>query len=667
MQTGDQFDSPVMPQIRSGRIVILDRVRSSVGVRLALAIVWVVSLVLATTTAQPVLPALTLDSSYQVALFTTFERHLSFGTDVIWTYGPYGWLNTPFFFDLPLARLAIIANVGAAILFLSLLAAYLWSRRVGTLQWVVVGLILGALVDWASYVTFDNLLTYSALILLLIATSTTVQRTSIAAAISAGALLGLASLIKDTDLILAVGFLGAAVGFGLVLGRRSIAWAPAAAVVAFVGLWLVEGARITSIPAYLRMVYEMSSGYSAAMSRANDYHLLLVCAVVILALLFAGSVAALAWREWQLAMALLMSVPLAFVGFKESFVRYSYLSYFFTILLLLCLIAPDVFAKLSGRKSAANACRPGWWAIAGITVGVVITTVPVPYLLVPRAATLYAYRQAFWSTYYPSFREQQRNDVIAAVQGRFPLPAPIVARLQGGGDVDVMPTDIDVVFGYGLNWNPRPILQSYAAYTPYLDQADAAHISSNSAARYVLYYYDPQNSLDNRYPIFDEPSAFRALIENYALADASGPLLLERRTSPVLDRSSSLGTSCAQLGNWISVPSSNPGQFVYSNLDVPYSLSGSVLNVFYRAAELQITFQYGDGSISPEFRLIQRVAGDGLLMSAYAGSQTDLAHLLAGQIDHPISAFRVTAAMGPGDYSGSVCSTFVARDAPPAS
>jgi hypothetical protein len=647
--------------------VLLSRVRSSVAARLALAGAWVVALIVASTTAQPVLPALTLDSSYQVALFTAFERHLSFGTDVIWTYGPYGWLDSPFFFDLPLARLAILANVGAGTLFITLLATYLWWRQAGLAQWLVVGLILAVLVDWASYVTLDTLLSYSALILLLFAISAVPQRVRIVGAVSGGGLLGLASLIKDTELVVAVVFLGVAVGYGLILGHRSILWAPGAAVVAFLGLWLVEGARITSIPAYLRMVYEMSSGYSAAMSRANDYHLILVCAVAIIILLLIGSVAAFALREWQLAMVLVLSVAIAFVGFKESFVRYSYLSYFFTVLLVLCLIAPDVFAKRSGTRAIANAFKPGWWVVAGLAVGVVITTVPAPYLLVPRAPIAYAYRQAVWSTFYSSFAAAQHRDVIGAVQGRFPLPAPIIAKLRSGGDVDVMPTDIDVVYGYGLDWNPRPVLQSYAAYTPYLDQADALHIASSSASRYVLYYYDPQNSLDNRYPLFDEPSAFRALIENYALADASGPLLLEHRTSRVSDVSNSLGSSCVQLGEWIAVPSSDPSQFVYSRLDVPYSPAGFVRNLAYRAGELDISFRYDNGSVSPQFRLIQRVAGDGLLISAYAASQADLAHLFSGQIDHPVSAFRVASPAGSGDYTGTVCSTFIGSASPPGS
>ncbi|MDR2058321.1 MAG: hypothetical protein LBP83_08620, partial [Dysgonamonadaceae bacterium] len=39
--------------------------------------------------------------------------------------------------------------------------------------------------------------------------------------------------------------------------------------------------------------------------------------------------------------------------------------------------------------------------------------------------------------------------------------------------VDVFPYDIALLYAYDLNWSPRPVFQSYSAYTPVLDQINA--------------------------------------------------------------------------------------------------------------------------------------------------------------------------------------------------
>jgi hypothetical protein len=633
--------------------------------RFALAALWVVVLTAITTTAQPILPDIGIDSSWQLAIYTAFQRHLDFGTNVIWTYGPYGWLNYPFFFDLPLSRLAVLANVGANIALLCLLAAHLWVRRVGLIQWLIVGAILGGIVDWSTYVSFDSSITYASMLLLVFALTSDRPRSQLWCAVGGGALLGLASLVRGTDLIIGVVLLAIATAYGFGFRRPWPALPAIAAAVTFVLLWIVSLEAIGSIPAYLRGVYEVSSGYSAAMSRLYESSLVLPFAVIILLLLGTGVTLAFALRDRETGLILLFCLPIGFVSFKEGFVRHSYLSFFYTILVLLCLAAPEILSERPRHHLATPTIRPTWWLVAGLCVGVLITTIPTPFLLLPRAPIVRVYAQAATSVYSASFRDRQQSDIVRTIQQHYHLSAGLIATLRNG-DVDVMPWDTDLIYGYQLNWNPRPVLQSYVAYTSYLDQADANHFSSSKGPRYVVYYfYDYEHSLDSRYTAFDEPSAFRALLEHYVPVDTSGPLLLQRRSVSVPDGATPMGRTCASLGEWISVPASVPGRFVYSNLEIPYSVSGVLLDVLYKPAELRITFRYGADSMSPAFRLIPRVAGDGFLVAGYAGNADEFAHLFEGLVDNPITAFQVTAPNGPQDYASGVCSQFVSREAPP--
>jgi hypothetical protein len=625
---------------------------------------WVLGLTALTLPSYPVLPDIGIDPSWQIAIITAFQRHLNFGTDIIWSYGPYGWLDVPYLFDLSLPRLAIVANIGADLLFLSLLAAQLWYRRANVLIWVVVGSIIGLVVEWSAYITFGATITLAAILLLIFAFEAPRAKNQLSAVGSAGALLGLVSLVKGTDLVVSVGVLIVAMAFGFLFKRRYLALTTVAAAFSFLLLWIISREDVTSIPAYVRGIYETASGYSAAMARDHSYSLLLGVSVIILLLLAYGVVIAIFARDRSMAFALSLCVPIAFVAFKEGFVRHTYPSFFEPVLVLLCILAPTVVARSSPSLLLIRSFRPAWWCVAGLIIGILFTTFPGPYFVENRVTTGDNLRKVVLSTYSASSRQQQQDRITTAIKQRYPLPDSYLAVLSGGS-VDVMPWDTDLVYGYQLAWNPRPVVQSYGAYTPYLDHADAVHLSSPQAARYILYYfYDYAGELDNRYPLYDEPEAYRALLENYSVVDTSGPLLLERRATPLAGSATALGRSCADLGSWISVPSAGPDQYVYASVEAPYSPVGRVLNTVYKPAELRITFQYGSGSNSPSFRLIGAVAGDGLLMSGYAENLDQFADLFKGRIDNPVTAFQVSVPSGVGDYAGQVCATFVTREMP---
>src|SRR5260370_37967587 len=129
------------------------------------AAAWVLLLTALTLPSYPVLPDIGIDPSWQIAIIKAFQQHLNFGTDIIWSYGPYGWLDVPYLFDLSLPRLAIVANISADLLFLSLLAAQLWHREANALLWVIVGLMIGLVVGWSASVQFGAAITFAAILL----------------------------------------------------------------------------------------------------------------------------------------------------------------------------------------------------------------------------------------------------------------------------------------------------------------------------------------------------------------------------------------------------------------------------------------------------------------------------------------------------------------------
>jgi hypothetical protein len=80
------------------------------------------------------------------------------------------------------------------------------------------------------------------------------------------------------------------------------------------------------------------------------------------------------------------------------------------------------------------------------------------------------------------------------------LPRAAWERLRSG-TVDVVPWGVALVNTYGLDWKPRGVIESYAAYTSYLDQLDAQRYLADGPDMVVL----SDMTIDNRYAPYDEP------------------------------------------------------------------------------------------------------------------------------------------------------------------
>jgi hypothetical protein len=77
-------------------------------------------------------------------------------------------------------------------------------------------------------------------------------------------------------------------------------------------------------------------------------------------------------------------------------------------------------------------------------------------------------------------REQANFDAMRRSEiARTPLP-------QIGGTVDAYPTDVSALLSHGFDYEPRPVLQSYAAYTPRLSALNAAHLRGSRAPENLL-------------------------------------------------------------------------------------------------------------------------------------------------------------------------------------
>ena len=216
----------------------------------------------------------------------------------------------------------------------------------------------------------------------------------------------------------------------------------------------------------------------------------------------------------------------------------------------------------------------------------------------------------------------------------FPLKAETVGMLSGH-TMDVFPSEITITEAYGFKWDPRPVFQSYSAYTEYLDTLNAKHFSSDSAPQYVLYAL---HTVDDRYAIFDEPATFRTLLQKYKPCAVDGNFIVLRQTpSPDTITEKYLGRADVGFNKLILLPRVD-NELLFMKIHIEYSLTGLITRLLYKPQN--VFFGFFDEKkhfIDKPRRLIFTNSNDGLFVGRYIANQNDLLEIWNGNIQQNIA------------------------------
>jgi len=684
--------------------------------------------------------------SWQIGVVLAARAHLQWGTQIIWTYGPLGYLDRPVFVYFPQWLVAVGSALGVQLAFLAVLSVLLSRWRAPLWAWLVLGGVLVAPSGVAGVPDVMGLFLGVLLAAIALEDSDVATRMPSAWAAAAGVVLALTALTKATSLLTGALVIVVFVVLAALRRRpRPMIAAPLGYLAGFCLGWAIAGQALTDIPAYILSTLQLVSGYSAAMSSgrpAGSIDLVAGLGAAIVAALML--VAIVLWRRrlWAGLRFLLLLAPIVVFNFKEGFVRADAIHEFafFSIASLSAglLVAAAAShptrtpqesptgASLFGVAPAAAlllAIAAGQWLVAsavrfnatyGLVYGtvsvnpkraafvavvvilaagllVVAATVRVPRLHSPlvRGSTYTAlavavalplvaagaqspllqvgttadgYHSAWTLITDPEARTAELAAQTAEIRHLYDLPSALVARLASG-TVGIVPWDIAIAYAYGLDWDPSPVLQSYSAYTSYLDDRDAAHFSSGSAPDSVLL---ADTAIDGQYPAFVEPAEFQALLRGYrSTPGADGQYVVLTRAAgpgnpPVLVAGDGQEgpAVCAPMGADIPVPQ-RPGAYTFASLSVRYSLSGTLSDIVYKPANVRVQFTLEGASptLTAPYKLIPATAVDGLFVSGYLASANELAQAFDGVITRPISAIRVTTP-DPGEYQTDVCARF---------
>jgi len=566
-----------------------------------------------------------LDSSWVFGVNMGHSEKMIFGRDIIFTYGPLGYLVVPTFPE---------AEPWAVFTFewgMALVTAYaLWKLCKTAAHWTTVGLYLG--VFWvASVFTFE--LTNERMLAAIIAIALVV-----ASRVDTGPWIDLGILFFCAGVALLIKFNlgGIASGVALYLGtwllwrHRSATpriWKPAAmALIVFpvtlIGLyWILDGAP-WGIAAFLRNSAEIARGYSEGMSWPASLGVAVDALASLFVLLLVIPLLASETRR------VLWAVPpvfvISFLCFKSALVREDAHALPFQFEIAVAALLLVAFAP-----TPRNRILVGAFATASLALGIVTVKQMWPMFLPSDLDRLKGHAAVTNLNGYLHWKTTVATLEAATSQAltRDQLPAEFLPYVTGKR-VNAYPWEIAAIRANHLRWQPLPVIQAYSAYTPALDGLNAHALEDAAGPEDILLAW---GTIDGRAPLYETPQSWRALLNWYDLQLTSPRVyVLGRRATPRFGAPVPFGQAVeAHWDENIMLPAVSDDEALLMDADVGQNLKGMAKGALLRVPVtfVHVTLRSGH---SVSRRVLRSNMKSGVIVSEWPRCLSDIAPMLSG-------------------------------------
>ena len=391
-----------------------------------------------------------------------------------------------------------------------------------------------------------------------------------------------------------------------------------------------------SIPTFLKNSLDVATGYSSAMSiiGSQTQVQLAIFSCAISAYLF---IRLLKLNRANIALPLLW---ILFLSFKQAFVRQDCHVIIFAItapmIAILCLIDTRNFPL-----------KKHHYILFAL---ILATSIKISYPCCNFSSQLEKLTPINFTTNIhilqnlKSFKAKTLARIPAAIS-RNQLPAPVNYLIKDK-PIEIIPWGTAYALANKLNWKPRPVFQSYAAYTKELDNLNANSLSTNPRD-FILYQFA---SIDRRHPYFDEPNSNSYLLCNYqpsinfpTFIENNGrktnTLLLERLSTPRCQTSSWSKESKTTWRTTIPISAAD-NDLSRISIKFKYSFFGKFLKFIFRSPPVYLHAIYKDGS-RRTFRIIPENSENGIIVSHLPRNPNEALEIFQGKFPAKVSSIRL--------------------------
>lgn len=201
-----------------------------------------------------------------------------------------------------------------------------------------------------------------------------------------------------------------------------------------------------------------------------------------------------------------------------------------------------------------------------------------------------------------------------------------VKNAVANSTIDSYPWNTQLLLENKMNFAPRPVFQSYTVYTPELEERNFEHYGSEKAPKFVLYDF---GSIDDRYPLFDEPKLNLLFTTNYTCKDT---LVINNRLNLLLEKTSDKKLKLVQTKEYAMYIDSPliPKEGVYYKVVLYRNLLGDFVSLINHAPEISLAVATKDGN-TRYYKTSKGLLESGLFGTQHITSTKDFKELIGKQ------------------------------------
>ncbi len=406
-------------------------------------------------------------------------------------------------------------------------------------------------------------------------------------------------------------------------------------------LWVTLGQQIEHFPKFVVNSLELAKGYSEAMSLNGEKREAVLAIGVMSLAAFIGIISTFAPKFSIEKLLLTVSIGLGtFMAFKAGLVRHDspHASIFFGFAMLI----PFLFAYDTKMnfilKSFFHLLR--YTLIITAVIGLFWTNqfMNVKNMLALWNQNIVENIQKIRQI--PEYEEYYKQHIVL-LQQQFDLPK--IRKIVGNETVDIFSYEQLVVFVNHLNWHPRPIFQSYSAYTPKLLKINRDFYESQQAPKFVIFKLQ---TLAQRFPIMDDIEAIKVLLRDYVPVLEERDYLLLKRSQQLnnVTTSSVLLKQNIKFDESLDVASLSNEPLLLS-LEISKTWVGKVYALLYKSSAVYLELTTVDNE-KLLYRIIPNMLKSGVLINPLVINQADFVNWYEGKPLKQVASVKITTNRG---------------------
>lgn len=541
-----------------------------------------------------------LDPSWRYALnkFTSFND-VKFGTDVVFTYGPLGFLDSPMYINgnFVLATFIYIAMWASTMfLFYKLL-----KKSSNNIYMTVLSLFILYLGSPASFA--DLYIQYCALMALAVLW---IDMDDTFAAVFMVVATTIAFFFKFSIAVAIVGTFVIFLTAKMSMKEYKHTWILFLPCVTIPICYLIYNPTLRGFMQFIKGSWEVAKGYNTAMSTdQRDQYVFWMFLLMIIYI--AIMISQLILKKKQNFLMMLWLAPCLFMSYKHGYVRadnlhaaWAYVEILATFSIVILLFdVKGLYAEMMKKTKAGM-----------VQGGLMISLLLVAILdynnnLEPPLINLTSRIQKISEAIYFMTEDKYIDNMewISAIPDE-------ILEVIGDSSYTSYPweiTFIEPTGGVTDNFIPLPVLQMYSAYTPYLDNKTAALFNGENAPEYIIFSFV---TTDGRIPLLEAPSTWKAIQDNYFLnTHYDNDYYLLQHKPNTTDRSGNVEFIEVEKSDMVTVEGYSEAK-IYADL----SVWGKLINFIWKIPEVRINITYTDGTIK-EGRVIMDNLTNGITVN----------------------------------------------------